>query len=317
VAATLLAGCPILCGQHQVAQRPKITGISHVAYYVSDMPKAIAFWHDLLGFEEYYELNGPDATSNLRTVFIKINDHQHVELSNATPPISLNMMSHLCFTVDNVEQMRAYLRAQGIEVPTGSMKKTQTGDIAFTVQDPDGTRIEFMQSSPDGVEAKAAGKFMPQTRISEHIYHVGFLVGNSQRAMDFYGRVLGFKEIWRGASGPNVLSWINMQVPDGSDYVEFMLYGAIPPVERWGTSNHIALELPDMAKAVALLENRPAYKDYGRELKINIGRNGKRQVNIYDPDGTRVELMEPHTVDGKPVAPSTAPPPTPMPIAKQ
>jgi len=44
---------------------------------------------------------------------------------------------------------------------------------------------------------------------------------------------------------------------------------------------------------------------------VHVGKNGKRQVNLYDPDGTRVELMEPNTVDGKAVASSTAPPPSP------
>ena len=34
-------------------------------------------------------------------------------------------------------------------------------------------------------------------------------------------------------------------------------------------------------------------------------------MNLYDPDGTRVELMEPQTVDGQPVPSSTAPPPRP------
>ena len=43
---------------------------------------------------------------------------------------------------------------------------------------------------------------------------------------------------------------------------------------------------------------------------MHVGKNGKRQVNLYDPDGTRVELMEPKTVDGKAVASSTAPLPT-------
>jgi len=32
-------------------------------------------------------------------------------------------------------------------------------------------------------------------------------------------------------------------------------------------------------------------------------------VNLYDPDGTRVEIMEPNTVTGKPVPSSAAPPP--------
>ena len=39
--------------------------------------------------------------------------------------------------------------------------------------------------------------------------------------------------------------------------------------------------------------------------------NSKRQINLYDPDGTRIELMEPNTVDGKPAPDSTAPVPHP------
>ena len=40
---------------------------------------------------------------------------------------------------------------------------------------------------------------------------------------------------------------------------------------------------------------------------MKVGVNGKRQINYFDPDGTRVEIMEPTTVDGKPRPPSTAP----------
>jgi catechol 2,3-dioxygenase-like lactoylglutathione lyase family enzyme len=167
--------------------------------------------------------------------------------------------------------------------------------------------VEFVQSLPDGMEAKAAGKFEPSTRISGQIYHVGFLVGNSQKSLDFYGNILGFQETWRGTGNPDQLSWINMRVPDGTDYVEFMLYRTLPAT--YGGSNHVALAVPDMAAAVAALQSRPAFAAYGKTLDIHLGKNGKRQVNLFDPDGTRVELMEPFTADGKPVPPSTAPPP--------
>ena len=169
--------------------------------------------------------------------------------------------------------------------------------------------VEFVQSLPDGLEAKAAGKFEPSTRISTKIYHLGLLVGNSEKSMDFYGKVLGFQETWRGGANPKELSWINMRVPDGDDYVEFMLYRKMP--DKFGTKNHISLEVPDVAKSVAILEARPAFKTYGKELTVATGVNQKRQVNIYDPDGTRVELMEPNTVTGKPTPSSTAPPPPP------
>ena len=49
-------------------------------------------------------------------------------------------------------------------------------------------------------------------------------------------------------------------------------------------------------------ESKPA-------TKVAVGVNGKRQINYYDADGTRVEVMEPTTADGKPVPPSDAPPP--------
>ena len=291
----------------QTPSRPRITGISHVAYFVSDFPKAITFWHDLLGYDVAYELNKP-GSSDVRIAFIKINDHQHVELFNEPSSAPPSMMSHLCFITDNAEQMRAYLASQGIKVPA-KVTTTRAGDLAFEIRDPDNTLVEFVQPLPTGKEARAAGKFAPPTRISEAIYHVGFVVGNTQRALDFYSKVLGFTETWRGSPNPNELSWINMKVPDGTDYVEFMLYRDHP--KDYGTSNHIALSVPSIPKGTAEIQSRAATAHYTRELAPKVGVNQKRQLNLYDPDGTRVELMEPFTITGKPTPSSTAPPPPP------
>jgi lactoylglutathione lyase len=221
------------------------------------------------------------------------------------------MLSHVCFTVDDIEAMKEYLLARGIALKSGPAK-TRAGDLTLEVLDPDGTEVEFVQSLAQGLEARAAGKFMPASRIAPAIYHLGFLVGNSAQSIAFYHDVLGFQETWRGASTPQELSWINLRVPDGTDYVEFMLYRKLPATaEAMGVRNHISLVVPDVSEAVATLAARAAAAGYTKPLEIHIGRNGKRQVNLYDPDGTRVELMEAHTVDGKPVASSTAPPPPP------
>lgn len=290
--------------------RPHITGISHVGYFVSDLPAALTFWHGLLGFDVYWELKKP-GSNDIRIAFLKINDHQHVELFNEPSPHPPNMLSHICFTTDNIAAMRAYLAAQGIAVPKEA-GTTKAGDRAFEVKDPDGMLVEFVEPQKEGQEARAAGKFMPATRISTQIYHTGFLVGNTARSLDFYGRILGFKETWRGSPTPNELSWINMKVPDGDDYVEFMLYSKAPTdAKDFGGKNHLALVVPDIAVAAKELEERPAYGAYGKPLKIATGINGKRQLNLYDPDGTRVELMETHTVDGRVVPSSMAPPPAP------
>jgi len=305
----LFAGvCSMNAAAQQEVKRPRITGISHVGYFVTDLGKAVAFWHDFLGYDESYTLAKMDSQET-RIAFIKINDHQHIELFNEPPTIAHNMMSHLCFAVDDIEAMRTYLRTKGYDVKAGN-GKTRTGDYAFEIKDPNGMPIEFVQSLAEGWEMKAAGKFLPETRISPRIYHAGYMVGDAYKTMDFY-KMLGFTETWRGGGDPKVLSWINMKVPDGDDYVELMLYRTLGDPSGWGGKNHLSLMVPDIEKAVATLRARPYFAGYGKALEIKTGVNGKRQVNIYDPDGTRVELMEPNTVSGKPTPSSTAPPPLP------
>jgi lactoylglutathione lyase len=306
VIALLLHGLTAIFAQNAASTRPKITGISNVGYFVSDLSQALYFWHDFLGFDESLALKKTDS-QDVRIAFIKINDHQHIELFNEAPSHPPSKMSHLCFTVDDIEEMRAYLRSKGFEINPGNGAKPTTGDKTIEIKDPDGMLVEFAQNMPGGMEAMTAGRFLPETRIAKDIYHVGFLVGNSERSLAFYRDVLGFKETWRGSATPEELSWINLQVPDGNDYIEFMLYRTLP--QTFGASNHLSLVVPDALKSIAILEARPAYKSYGEPIKVHVGKNGKRQVNLYDPDGTRVELMEARTVDGKTAAPSTAPPP--------
>src|SRR5580704_17978133 len=195
-----------LFAQDASPARPKITGISHVGYFVSDLPQAIAFWHDFLGFDETYTLTKKDST-DIRIAFIKINDHQHIELFNEPPTTPHNMMSHLCFTVDDIEKMRTYLRAHGYDVKVGNGGKTRVGDYAFEIRDPNGMLIEFVQSLPDGKEMQSAGKFLPATRISPRIYHLGYMVGDAEKTVAFY-KMLGFTETWRGGANPKELSWI-------------------------------------------------------------------------------------------------------------
>jgi catechol 2,3-dioxygenase-like lactoylglutathione lyase family enzyme len=307
--ATCAAACALLAtplaGQTAL-QRPKILGISHAGYFVSDLPKALDFWHGLLGYDEPYDLKNPDGTVHI--AFIKINDHQHIELFNQQPPPGSGYLSHIAFVVSNAEQMRAYLASRGVHVGD-KVGKGKTGDLNFEIKDPDGNLVEFVEPQPDGMEAKNAGKFLPPARISDAIYHLGFLVGSSRKSIAFYGDLLGFREFWRGSSKGTVLSWIDMRVPDGNDYVEFMLYADLPAPDKRGGQEHTSLSVPDIAKSIAALQARPAYKTYAKPLESHTGVNGQRQVNLFDPDGTRVELMEPFTALGKPVPPSTAPPP--------
>jgi catechol 2,3-dioxygenase-like lactoylglutathione lyase family enzyme len=293
-------------------ERPKVLGVAHMAVYVKDLAKARQFYEDFLGFGEPFTLPQKEGGST-RIAFVKVNDHQYFEIFDEKDR-GEGQLNHVSIYTDNADRMYAYLKSKGIEIMSdkGQVGKGQTGNKNFNVKDPDGHIVEIVEYQPDSWTARESGKFMPKTRISDQIMHLGFLVGDLDKSMAFYHGLLGFNEFWRGSSSPKMLSWVNMRVPDGQDYFEFMLYDQIPEPDGRGGKNHASLMVPDAEKAVAELTKRAAKIGYTKEIKIQIGVNRKRQVNLYDPDGTRIELMEPNTIDGKPAPSSTAPVPHPI-----
>lgn len=287
------------------AQRPPITGVSHLALYVHDIGKSRAFYKDFLGFAEPFSLTNKDGSLHL--TWIKINDRQTLELFPEKEAGS-DRLNHLSIETSDAEAMRAYLASRGVKVPE-KVGKGRIGNLNFNIADPDGHTVEIVQYAPDSWTSQAKGKFMPDTRISSHMTHAGILVGPLEPAMSFYCGVLGGKETWRGSRDSKQLSWVNVKFPETEDYVEFMLYSELPAPDKRGKQHHLCLVVPDVEKAKALLEPRAARIGYMRSMDIATGVNRKRQLNVWDPDGTRVELMEPRTVDGLPAASSTAPPP--------
>src|SRR5258708_32967290 len=87
-------------------QRPRILGVAHIAFYVSDLAKARWFWTDLLGYQECFNLKKKDS-DEVRISFIKINDYQYIELFAETPRAG-QMLNHISFYTDNADQMRDY-----------------------------------------------------------------------------------------------------------------------------------------------------------------------------------------------------------------
>jgi catechol 2,3-dioxygenase-like lactoylglutathione lyase family enzyme len=302
---------PLLLAQNTGAPkppRPRIFGIAHYAIKVADLQKARAYYKDFLGFDEPFSLKNADGSVSM--AFIKVNDYQYIEVSPGLKPRE-DRLSHLSFFTDDAEAMRVYLGASGIKVPD-QVPKGRSGNLNFTVKDPDGHGVEIVQYLPDGWALQNKGRFLPDTRISQHIAHVGILVGDANAAKQFYGEILGFQETWRGsAAGSSTVSWINMRVPNGTDYVEFMLFKDEPATDRRGTEHHICLETPSIPHSLERLKAREYSVTYGRPLEIRTGINRKRQLNLYDPDGTRAELMEPVTVDGSAPPPTSAPLPRP------
>jgi catechol 2,3-dioxygenase-like lactoylglutathione lyase family enzyme len=285
--------------------RPRILGVAQVALYVHDVATARKFYRDFLGFEEPLALNNPDGS--LRAALIKVADRQTIELLPETAPAT-DRLNHFSLETDDVEAMRLYLKSRGIAVPDQVTKGTVTTAF-FQVKDPDGHIVEFMQFGPGSWTVKDTGQHLPATRLSPRISHAGILVRHLDAALKFYGDILGCTETWRGSGNGQVLSWVTMKVPDGNDWVEFMLYDKMPALASLGISHHLCLEVPDLASTAKILAGRTVPAGAVLSDKISVGVNRRRQLRVLDPDGTRVELMEAHTVDGQPAPSSTAPPP--------
>ncbi len=295
--------------------RPKVLGVAHMAVYVKDLAKTRQFYEEFLGFGEPFTLPRKEG-GGTRIVFVKVNDSQYIEIFNEADR-GEGQLNHISFSTDSADRMYTYLKSKGIAVvgDKGSVGKGQTGNKNFNVKDPDGHIVEIVEYQPDSWTAREKGKFMPATRISQRIMHVGVLVGDLDESVKFYGGLLGFREFWRGSGSPRMLSWVNMRPAEGDSYLEMMLYDKLPAPDGRGTKNHLCLEVPDADKTLAELQRRAAKGMYtppdGKPMAIQTGVNRKRQINLYDPDGTRIEVMEPNTVDGNPAPNSTAPVPHP------
>ncbi len=303
----LILGMAILAtlASAQGPQRPRITGVAHVAIFAADIDKTRAFYKDFLGYGEPFDLKNPDGSLSL--TFLKINDRQYIEVFPEKEKGS-DRFNHVSVETDDIEGMRAYLASKGVKVPE-KLANNRIGNRSFNIKDPDGHTLELVQYLPNGGSMREKGKFMGPDRISDRMAHFGILVGSLDPAMKFYRDILGFQEIWRGSREGKQLNWVNMKVPDGDDYIEFMLYTDLPEPTKRGTAHHICLFVPDLDKARAVLESRASRTSYTKPMEIRTGTNRKRQMNLFDPDGTRVELMEPNTIDGKPAPPATAAPP--------
>ncbi|MGE0130269.1 MAG: VOC family protein [Blastocatellales bacterium] len=289
----------ILCGAMNVIareeapapKRPLITGIAHIAFQVSDLAKAREFYGELLGYEEPFQIRNQDGS--LALTYFKVNERQYVEIFPNLPPDKDDRLMHIAFETTDLEALRVYLLSKGVKAPE-KVNQGRDGNLNFTVADPDGHRVEFVQYREGSLHRRARGRYVSSRRISDRILHVGLTVADQAAADRFYKDILGFSEIWRGGRDESSLNWINMRVPDGTDYLEYMLLTAKPTRQQLGSSHHVALLVPDIQKALETARERSG--DPASVRSPQVGRNRRWQLNLFDPDGSRAELMEPFTI---------------------
>lgn len=278
-----------MTGYAQKIERPEILGIAHVSFKVSDINKAREFYGNLLGYEEAFTYHNNDGS--IWISFFKVNDRQYIEITPNLKPDQSDRLNHFCLETNDLEMMRKYLQSKGIKVPD-SLHTGKDRNLHLTVPDPDGHQVEFVQFIPFSDHLNAKGEFLSDERISDRIYHVGITVKNIEAANKFYKDILGFSEIWRGGVNDSTTNWINMRIPESTDYIEYMLVGNNVNPQRLHSAHHICLLVSSMQYAIERLHQRPGSSEIEAP---RIGHNNKWLLNMYDPDGTRIELMEPFT----------------------
>lgn len=265
--------------------RPPITGISHIAVYTSAPDLSEHYYvHDIGLFK------APDP-ENPRGVRYYVNPTQFVEVLPLLLEDSPVRVDHWAYNTANADALRLYLAAHRVAVPD-HVEQGSDGSYWFSVKDPEGNLVEFVQPSPHPIEISGADP------IGHHIIHVGMHVVNPDAENTFYRDILGFRPYWFGGREAYKIDWISQQVPDGRDWLEYMLTGVpslngalVPAIQQQlGMLNHLSIGVTNMEQAVTTLDSEGRLNN--EHVGPQIGRDGKWQFNLFDPERTRLELME-------------------------
>jgi len=281
VLAIFLFGTGASAGQS--SKRPAITGIDHVRLYVTDIEKSRGFYTKLIGVRPRGGMC-PDSSPSCLTVGWE--KHQTIELEKAPVSGAKNWVAEIAFATNDVARMRAYLVAHG--VAAGKITEHKYANHAvyahFEVRDPEDIPLSFVQRFIYPTDDPGPGD-----PSYAKILHAGFVVKDMAAENHFYRDLLGFRLYWRGGFQDDGVDWYEIQVPDGNNWIEYMLnIPAGADHKELGVQNHFSLGVEDIRAAAEELRKHGIENFDGPE----IGRDGKWALDAYDPDGTRVELME-------------------------
>jgi catechol 2,3-dioxygenase-like lactoylglutathione lyase family enzyme len=251
--------------------RPKILGIASVRILTTDLPATRGFFAMATLSEE------PCVwCEKIPAARFALGGHQLIELDAAPAPVPPNLLAEITFSTTDLSALKRYFKSNNVSF---TEHKDQYTPERISVLDPEGHSISFTKPNAD----------LQAVPPVPRIIHAGIIVRDRPAEDHFYKDILGFHVYWQGGITDGETTWVNMQVPDGTDWIEYMLNAPADPDRRTlGDKNHIALGVQDIhATEKQLLKNGVKLTE-----EPKIGRGGKWMLNLYDPDGTRVEFME-------------------------
>jgi catechol 2,3-dioxygenase len=277
---------------------------------VSDVDRAYAFYHHIVGLNESYTqpLNKAAFLGNNNT-------HHDVAVIDIHGPIGRGNsvgLNHLAFELENEVDLVAgyeHAKAAGIE-----FARTLDHDIAHSVymRDPDGNMTEMYadvikdwRGARLGVVTKPKPKWAPGmtkpsqdsnyhvdpdlTRVQgavfnpRRIVHATLVVGDMNKALEYYTNVVGLRPMLKtpreqfvvlgGTCGEESLNLF----PAGNGHNPGFHHAGF---QMWSEGELIA----SLAKA----------KDCGAQIEVDISYRTRRSVFILDPDGFRLQFFVDH-----------------------
>ena len=277
-------------------RRPKITGISHLAVYTSNPAATDHFYREVVGAVKKAD---PENPKGIRYM---LSATQFIEVLPLPPDAGINRLDHTAWNTDDAQALRRWLAGKSYKVPD-HVEHGADGSLWFAVNDPEGNKVEFVQP-PANLKP-----FSAPDAIGHHIIHVGEMVHSRAVEDTFYRDLLGFKPYWYGGMTDTRVDWVSQQSPDSHDWLEYMLTFGSTPVgassgipagmkqHDLGVLDHFSIGVDSVDAAFTKLKDAGRLVGVDAQTHTQMGKDGKGQFNMYDPDDIRVELMNFHATE--------------------
>ena len=174
-----------------------IVGLAGVAFRVSDLAKARAYYDGVLGLPEAFSTK--DQNGRVASVYFKINDEQYVELVPDMKPGELRRQARVMFQSSDLKKLHVIYTERGL-TPT-PITTGPDGNPVFRVLGPSGAKLDFIEYVPGSQQGQLRGKLLDSRRISTHLWHVGIYTEDRAASAPFYGEKLGLprgRDVGRG-----------------------------------------------------------------------------------------------------------------------
>lgn len=297
--AAWLLFTPAAAQQPPAGEDLPIVGLAGITFRVTDLEKARRYYTGVLGLAEAFDLK--DGAGKVASVFFKVNDDQYVEVTPDLAPGGLYRQARVVIQSSDLPRLHRIYAGRGLNPsPIG---QGPDGNPVFRIDGPDNARLDFIQYAPGSRQTMARGRFLSADRVSTHLWHVGIYTSDAASRTAFYEQKLGL------AGGRDLPGGRNefLETPRTDRNLETKhppLDPANPATraqyerEVMGAVQHMSLEVTDMRAARDTVQRRGRLTDL--QVRAHVGNNRHWLMHLFDPDGSRTEVMETALQDSLP-----------------